>query len=55
MPFALYYVLKVIKSDFKSTGRYVNTKSFYIKDLTILGVWCLQLLRKPINPHGTEE
>ena len=55
MPFTLYYVLKVIKNDFKYTGGYLNTKSFYKKDLTIHGVGYLQLLLKPINPHGTKE
>jgi hypothetical protein len=55
MLFTLYYVLKVIKNDFKYTGGYLNTKSFYKKDLTIHEVWNLQLLLKPINPHGTEQ
>lgn len=39
MLFTLYCVLKVIKNNFKYIGGHANTKSFYIKDLTIHGLW----------------
>lgn len=48
MPSTLYYILKVIKNNFKYIG-HANTKSFYIKNMTIHGLWHPQWLLKPIK------
>lgn len=48
MSFTLYYILKVIKKNFKYIG-HANTKSFYIKDMTIHVLWYPQWLLRPLK------